>query len=127
MNSRELLKIKKKLKSILKDKEVRDVILFGSFVKGKNNPQDIDLAIISDKKNFDLKGFHFSAISLKDFFKPVGLINILFREGYSLKKNKSFSEVYGFKNKCLFKYELLGLSASKKVQVVNFLRGKKNG
>jgi predicted nucleotidyltransferase len=125
MNSKELLKVKRKLKNILKDKEVYDVVLFGSFVKGKNNPKDIDIAIISDKKFSELdKEFHISFISLKDFFKPISLINTLFKEGYSLKKNKSFSEVYGFRNKCLFKYNLSGMSASKKVMAVNFLRGK---
>jgi predicted nucleotidyltransferase len=125
MNSKELLIIKKDLREILKDKEVYDIILFGSFVKGKANPKDIDVAIISNKKFDNLgKKFHASFISLDDFFKPIGLMNTLFREGYSLRKNKSFSEVYGFKNKCLFKYELSGLSASEKVMAVNFLRGK---
>ncbi|MCR4327795.1 MAG: nucleotidyltransferase domain-containing protein [Nanoarchaeota archaeon] len=104
---------------------VYDVILFGSFVKGKTEPQDIDVAVISDKKIFKFKNYHVSIISLEDFFKPIGLVNTLIREGYSLKKNKPFSEVYGFKNKCLFRYELSDLSASKKVQVVNFLRGRK--
>ena len=126
MKSTSLLKIKKDLKRILSDKEVYDIIIFGSFVKGKANPSDIDLAIISDKKNFEIKGFHVSVISLIDFFKPVELINTLLREGYSLKRDKSFSESYGFKNKCLFRYELTELSLSKKVQVVNFLRGKKH-
>lgn len=125
MNLKELSKIKKDLKEVLKDKEVYDVVLFGSFVKGKVNLNDIDLAIISNKKFENLGNkFHASFISLDDFFKPIGLMNTLFREGYSLRKNKSFSEVYGFKNKCLFKYELSGLSASEKVMAVNFLRGK---
>jgi len=126
MNLEELSRIKRKLRSVLKDKEVYDVILFGSFVKGKSVPSDVDVAIISDKKNFSSAGFHISIVSLKDFFTPIGLINTLFREGYSLRKNKSFSEVYGFKNKCLFRYELSDLSSSKKVQIVNFLRGKKS-
>ena len=126
MKSEKLLAIKKRLKKVLKDEFVYDIILFGSAVKGKSNPHDIDLAIISDKKSFDLKGFHVSVINLRDFFKPIGLINTLFREGYSLKKNKSFSGIYGFRNKCLFRYELSGLNSSKKVQVVNFLRGKKD-
>lgn len=124
-NLKNLSEIKKKLKDVLKDKDVYDVVLFGSFVKGKSSPNDIDLAIISDKNNFDVSGFHISVLSVSYFFKPHNLINTLFREGYSLKKNKSFSEVYGFKNKCLFRYELAHLSASKRVSTVNFLRGKK--
>ena len=36
----------------------------------------------------------------------------------------AFSEVYGFKNKCLFRYDLRNLNPSKKVKIVNFLRGR---
>jgi len=126
MNLKSLSEIKKKFKDILKDKEVYDIVLFGSFVKGNSFPRDIDVAIISEKKDFKLSGFHISILSIGDFFKPLSLVNTLFREGYSLKNNKFFSEVYGFKNKCLFKYALTNLSASKKVSVVNFLRGKGN-
>ena len=124
MNSKELSRIKKDFKKILRDNQVYDIILFGSFVKGKLNPQDIDVALITDKDYEKIKGYHTSFISIIDFFKPIGLINTLLREGYSLKKNKAFSEIYGFRNRCLFRYELSDLSASKKVQVVNFLRGK---
>jgi len=127
MNSTDLLKIKKNLNLLLADKEVYDIILFGSFVKGKQNPNDVDIAVITNKEKINLKGFHVSIISLDDFFRPIGLINTLLREGYSLKKNKSFSEVYGFGNKCLFRYDLSDLTSSKKVQIVNFLRGKKGG
>ena len=126
MNLKELSEIKNKLGKVLNDKEVHDVIIFGSFIKGKTKPEDIDIAIISDREKFKIKGFHISVISINDFFKPVGLINTLLREGYSLIRNKSFSEVYGFKNQCLFKYELSDLPASKKVQVVNFLRGRRD-
>lgn len=124
MNSKELLKIKKDFKDILNDKSVYDVVLFGSFVKGKINPQDIDIAIITNKDLRISGKYHVSFISLNDFFKPISLINTLLREGYSLKRNKPFSEVYGFFSRTLFRYDLSNLPSSKKVQVVNFLRGK---
>lgn len=124
MNSKKLLQIKKKLNKFLKDNEIQDVILFGSFVKGKQEPRDIDVAIISNKNYSSFSNFHISVLNFEDFFKPISLVKTLFREGYSLKKNKPFSEVYGFKNKCLFKYDLTNLSLSEKVVVVNFLRGK---
>ena len=127
MNLEKLSNIKKDLKDLIKDKEIYDLILFGSFVKGKESPNDIDIAIISEKKDFLVKGFHISVISPQDFFKPISLIKTLLQEGYSLKKNKFFSEIYGFRNKCLFRYELSGLSASKKVTFVNFLKGKGKG
>lgn len=126
MKSKELLKIKNKLKKLIKDKEIHDIVLFGSSVKGKNMPSDIDLAIISEKKIGDIKGFHISNLNVKDFLKPVSLVKTLLREGYSLKKGVAFSEVYGFKNKCLFKYDLRKSAPSKKVKIVNFLRGKRD-
>ncbi len=125
MNSRDLLRIKKDFKKILRDKDIYDAVIFGSFAKGKLNPQDIDVALITNKKFKKVKDYHASIITLNDFFKPISLVNNLLREGYSMKKNKPFSEVYGFRNRCLFRYELSGLSTSKKVQTVNFLRGKK--
>lgn len=124
MNSKKLLGIKKKIGKLLRDKNVKDIILFGSFVKGKENPKDIDLAIISEENYSSFSNFHISVLNFEDFFKPTSLVKTLFREGYSLKRNKSFSEVYGFKNKCLFKYDLTNLKQSGKVTVVNFLRGK---
>jgi len=124
MRLKELPKIKNKLKELINDKNVYDVVLFGSSVKGKNIPRDIDIAIISEKDVEDIKGFHVSRLNIRDFSKPVSLVKTLLREGYSLKKNMAFAEVYGFKNKCLFKYDLRGLSSSEKVKVVKFLRGK---
>ena len=124
----EIKSIKNKLKGIIGKKEILDVILFGSFVKRKALPEDIDVAIISEEEiKIDLEGFHFSFLKPIDFFKKrITLLNTLFREGYSLKFDKSFSELYGFRNKILFSYELRGLNDSKKVKVVNILRGKKN-
>ena len=131
MNYKEILKIKKQFGKLLKDKRIQDIILFGSFVKGKAIPKDIDVVIVSNENFSDLtklksnfSNFHISILSFEDFFRPTSLINTLLREGYSLKKNKSFSEIYGFRNRCLFKYELINLNPSEKVTTVNFLRGK---
>ncbi|MEK6829662.1 MAG: nucleotidyltransferase domain-containing protein [Nanoarchaeota archaeon] len=127
----EIKSIRNKLNKIIKKDDILDVILFGSSIKGKPDPGDIDIAIISENEIasdlFNLNGFHFSFLKPLDFFKRrITLLNTLFREGYSLKFNKPFSELYGFMNKILFIYELKGLSSSKKVKIVNILRGKKN-
>lgn len=129
MDSRIISKIKSKAKNLLKNKEVLDVIVFGSAVKGKSMPNDIDLAVISEKYlTFTIDNFHIIQLKPSDFFaNPPGVINTLLREGYSLKNNKSFSEVYHFLNKVLFTYSLTGLNPSLKVKVVNALRGKKEG
>jgi predicted nucleotidyltransferase len=122
--------IKKDFKDIIKNTLVLDVVVFGSYVKGKTNPKDIDVAVLvkeETKINLD-KHYHISVINLEDFFiKPVSLVNTLLREGFSLKHNKLFSEVFKFSSKLLFTYELKDKNASFKVKVVNILRGlKKN-
>jgi len=119
--------LKNKLKKYLEDKEVIDILLFGSFVKGKQSPGDIDVAIITEKDvPIVIPGFHVSILKPEDFFKSLSLINTLLREGYSLKNNKPFSELYSFLSRVLFVYELSNLKPSKKVMIVNFLHGKNN-
>jgi len=126
MNSKIISLTRNKLKKYLNDKEIIDIILFGSVIKGKSIPNDIDIAIITDKDyKINIPNFHISLIKLKEFFKnPPSLVHTLFREGYSLKNKRFFSENYKFSNKALFKYELSNLEASKKVKIVYILRGK---
>lgn len=124
MNSK-ILQIKNKLKKYLNNKEILDIIIFGSVIKGKENPEDIDIAVVTRKEfKTTLPGFHVSVLKPEDFFKPLSLSHTLLREGYSLKNEKFFSELYKFSNKVLFRYELISLSPSLKVKVVNVLRGK---
>lgn len=127
MNSKIISLAKNKLKDYLRDKEVLDIVLFGSSVKGATLPRDIDVAIITNEElKLNIKGFHIILLKPVDFIEnPSSIITTIFREGYSLKNNKSFSENYRFSNKVLFTYELFGLKASEKVKIVNILRGKK--
>ena len=46
MSLKDILKIKKDLKELIINKNILDIIVFGSFVKGKLNPNDIDIALI---------------------------------------------------------------------------------
>src|SRR3989338_7376945 len=126
MDSRILSSIKNKLKKYLKDREILDIILFGSAVKGKALSRDIDIAIISDKKEkIEIPDCHISMLNPKDFFlNPPSVVHTLLREGYSLKNNKYLAEIYKFSNKVMFVYGLKGLKESIKVKIVNVLRGK---
>lgn len=127
MNSKILSLTKNKLKNLLKKEEILDIIVFGSLIKGKISPQDIDIAIITNhpEKIKEIKGFHTSVLTPKEFFtNPPPIIHTFLREGYSLKNQKSFSEIFKFSNKVLFKYELTNLKPSIKVKIVNILRGK---
>lgn len=124
MNSKITL-IKDKCKKYLKNKEIIDIIAFGSFVKGKSSAEDIDIAIITkEDMTLNIPGFHISVLKPEDFFKPISLSHTLLREGYSLRNNKPFSEIYRFSSRVLFIYELSNLKPSKKVKIVTALRGK---
>ena len=125
MNSKILLLARNKLKKYISDREILDVILFGSAVKGKASPSDIDVAIITEKNiKENIDNFHISFLKSSDFFKQYSIIHTLLREGYSLKNKMPFSEVYKFQSRALFIYELKELSPSEKVRIVNILRGK---
>ena len=117
---------KNKFKEYLNSKEVLDIVLFGSSVKGKSLPNDIDVAVICKNPiEINVLGFHVSILNQDDFLSNIKtLISTLFREGYSIKYNKPFSEKYGFLSKVLFIYSLEGLSPSEKVKIVNVLRGR---
>ena len=126
INSKIISLISSKLKSYLKDKDILDIILFGSAIKGKAMPNDIDIAVITRKDiKISEEVFHASILSPDDFFlNPPTLTNTLLREGYSLKHKRAFVENFKFISKVLFRYDLTGLSASNKVRIVNILRGK---
>ncbi len=126
MNSEILSKVKNKLKKFLKDKEILDIILFGSAIKGKALPRDIDVAIITNKEiKPEISGFHISLIKPEEFFiKQPSIANTILREGFSLRKNAFFSEGLKFKNKVLFTYKLNDKKPSEKVKIVNILHGK---
>ena len=129
MNLKILPSIKNKLKKYQKDPEILDIIIFGSAVKGKTLPDDIDIAIISkNQKKIEIPNFHIIQLKPEDFFQnPPSIIHTLLREGYSVKNKKPFSENYKFSNKVMYKYELVNLNPSQKVRVVNILRGKRAG
>jgi len=126
MSLKNLSQIKSKLKKYLSNRDILDIIIFGSAVKGKILPRDIDIAVITKKEiKVNIPGFHVSVIKPEDFFVKVpSIVHTLLREGYSLKNEKSFSEVYNFSSRVLFKYDLVSLNASTRVKIVNILRGK---
>jgi len=136
MNSKLRSLINKKLGFLINNKEIIDLIIIGSAIKGKALPRDIDIAVIvykelskELKKRLDeMPNFHISILTVKDFFiNPPSLVATLFREGYSIKNKKFFAENFRFLNRVLFKYNLAPLPASIKVKIVNILRGKDKG
>lgn len=122
----------------VKDENVVDIILFGSAVKGKIEPGDIDIAVIfRDKidpelinwldKSYEKEGFnaHISSLAIDNFFiRPHSLIRAVFFEGVSLLTDKPLAENYGLTSWSVYNYNLTSLEKSKRVRFVYTLKGR---
>lgn len=103
--------------------------MFGSFVKGKLEPKDIDVALLiknqddTIKIKSDIKSILTNAdIEIVDSIDSP-LLAVLMREGFSVGKNKFLFEIYGLEPVVLYKYSLKKLNPVQKVQ---FTRGIKS-
>ena len=119
---RELRKSLKKL--LVKYKEIKDFIIFGSLVKGKYAPKDIDIAIVADKKDVSLvgevkdqlkiKSLDIELIKTEEVYQTrLGLT--LLSEGFSVKNNKFLREMLGISPMKIYTYEIKHLAQTKKV------------
>lgn len=123
-----------------KNKEsVVDLILFGSVVKGKSKPNDIDLLVIfKNKINLDLSyslrksleklkfRIEITSKTYQDLFNPNFKARESFlTEGYSLILNQFISSGLGFDNFILFQYNLKNLNKSKRMMFYYALHGRK--
>lgn len=128
--------LKEKLKGIDLT-EIADIFLFGSVVKGKEFPKDIDICIIfrgkiSKKIIEDIEGklkdfnVHISSLIVDNFFsKPHSLIKTLLVEGVSILNGKSLIQNFNFSSYILYSYDISKLKASEKVKFVYLLKGRK--
>jgi len=128
--------LKGKLKGINLSKVV-DVILFGSVVKGKEFPADIDICIIFrekidselvDKISSKMEGIkvHINTLIADNFFKkPHSLIKTMLVEGKSILTGRKIINNFGFSSVSLYSYNLSNLKSSDKVKLVYLLRGRK--
>lgn len=143
-----LKQLKKCLESEKKQKEIFDIIIYGSITKGKRNPSDLDVIVIflegtlrerlekiqtikekiekaitsSKIKSIkaDIKQILLTDLFSSDFFARTGIL----LEGISVFREKPFSEVMGFKGFALFWYNLKELKHAKKVQFNYILAGR---
>ena len=115
-------KLISKIHNITKEnkEEILDIVLFGSSVKGKEKPRDIDLLIIYKtkinselnykiKKEFEILGIEVDLVA-KNYS---GLFDSSFiaresylSEGYSLSNKKFIAGGFGFKPMVLFRYDI---------------------
>lgn len=118
-------------------KEIIDIIIFGSAVKGKEHPADIDLLAVY-KSQVDLD----CSYELKKELSVFGKIEIISKtyfqlfeasflareailsEGYSLVQKKFLSEGLGYSSFVLFKYSLGKLNKTKRMQFYYSLYGR---
>jgi predicted nucleotidyltransferase len=118
----------KKSRELLKDKDIDDIIVFGSTVKGSSKPHDLDVALIlrdesgAARIKEDIRRFDRSAdIEVVSSIRNP-LWAVLMREGYSIRVGKPLHQVYNIEPVVLYRYSLKKLSPTQKVQ---FTRGLK--
>jgi predicted nucleotidyltransferase len=124
-----------------KDQTIFDIIIYGSAVKGKEKPRDIDILIIflegSLRERLDIiqeikskvKRYVANAdikqILLKELFSVSFLARTsIFLEGISVFNKKKFCETLGFESFTLFWYTLEGLTHTQKVKFNYILAGR---
>jgi predicted nucleotidyltransferase len=124
-----------------KNKEVLlDIILFGSSVKGKEKPNDIDILLLYKssknidvsyalKKTIEAKGYYIEITdkTYNELLNPNFIAGIsIISEGYSLVYNKFLFEGLGYLSFNLFKYELKQFNKSERMRFYYSLYGRNN-
>jgi len=135
LKNREFCRI---INNFLENEKVIDVILAGSALKGKEEPEDIDIFVIYQqvKNTLELdyelrkklektdKRVKISGKNYEDLFKPEFIAREAILQGYSFKAKKMFSEGLGYKNFVLFRYSLGEMNKSKRMQFYYALHGR---
>ena len=120
--------------------KIIDIILFGSAIRGKEDPQDIDLLLWlkeKDKKReieYSLRKL-IEELNIKPQIIPITYDILtspsfqpredILSQGYSLVYEKYVSEGFGYKNFILWKYELKGFNQSQRMRFQYSLYGRK--
>ncbi len=117
--------MKKSLKKLLKKyKEIEDFIIFGSLVKGKYEPKDIDIAVVLDKKDVSLVGEVKEYLKIKnldiEMIKPEEIYQTrlglnLITEGFSIKNNRFLRAKLGIAPMKIYTYGIKSLTQTEKV------------
>ncbi|MFH1065175.1 MAG: nucleotidyltransferase domain-containing protein [Nanoarchaeota archaeon] len=132
----------RELQSLLKkEKQLADIFVFGSAMKGKEHPNDIDIIGFFREKNYkaaedllykakkaaDSLGIilHTEPMFADELFQPV-LLSVL-HEGFSIRHNKPIKELIGAAPYFLIAYSLAGKTSSEKVMFSYALYGRKKG
>ena|SRR3989344_4805542 len=140
---KQLLKNKEFLKIIrvfLEKPEIVDIILFGSSIRGKDTPEDIDLLVVYSREeiidiNYELrkkleginKNIEIIGKRYEDIFKPEFVAReAILSEGFSFRQKNFISRGFGYDNFILFRYSLKGFNKSRRMQFYYSLYGRGN-
>ena len=117
----------KRLKRLLKKYEsIYDFVIFGSLVKDKMEPNDLDIAMVvnSPGASFigeiktaidkEIRNAHLQVIQYPDFIKSKLPYQML-AEGYSVKEGAFIADKLGIYKKILYMFSLEGLTQVEKV------------
>lgn len=124
-----------------KEKLIADIFVFGSAMKGKENPNDIDIIGFFKEKDYKAAedilykaktaagsigiALHTEPMFAEELFQPV-LLSVL-HEGFSVRNNKPIKELLGVAPYFLISYVLAGKTPSEKVMFSYALYGRKKG
>ena len=131
--------LKKALKKLIeKEKEVHDIVVFGSIVRGKEKPRDIDVLVIF-KKNINKEIEYQVRKEIEKRYEAVSIISktettlfdpafdaresILF-EGKSLLTGVTLGEHYGYASLGMFKYQFKDWTKLQKTKYYYALNGR---
>lgn len=118
--------------------EIIDILLFGSIIRSKEKPSDIDILIIYKSKdslelNYKLKkqiekynlNFQITSKKYADLFKAgFKARESVLSEGYSLINRAFISQGLGYSSARLFRYELKKLNKSEQMRFYYALYGR---
>ena len=129
-------KLKEDLKNLLKkEKFLVDIILFGSSLKGKDLPNDIDVILIFRGKNYQLvddiinkarkinENLHVEPIII-DFIYNQDVSPYLLHEGFSIRNMKFIRDLIKFRSYIMATYSLKNMKQSDKVRFSYALYGR---
>ncbi len=122
------------------NKSIQDVILFGSFVKGKRKVNDIDVLVLFDDvvdKSIEREFKKKISFSSSDYVLDINSVTVdefrsesfiakegIFLEGISLLRKKTISEEQGFFSIAIIKYNLDNVKGSKRTRLYYALNGR---
>lgn len=116
-----------------KYKNIKDIIIFGSAVKGSSEPKDLDIALLL-KTEIDITKIK---EDIRNIYKnaDIEIINsiynslwiVLIREGYSVRQNRFLFEIHKLEPVVLYKYSLKKLNPVQKVQFTRGFKAILNG